>query len=318
MSTPMTNTLTLLRREFWEHNIAFKWTPAGIGILMIVLLLMSLVFVGEIDAQHAFTRDAIREFAAHDADQRGRFVSMGLFSLSPLFNVIMFFVVIFYLSGSLYDDRKDRSILFWKSLPVSDATTVGSKMITACVTVPLAFFLAVAATQLIVLVIASIYSLTAGVNPITSAWLPANLPKLFTVQLLSYIVYSLWMLPIYAWIAFCSSWAPRLPILIAVGVPVLIGLMQSFYSTVTSFSMGSWNLWMMIVRRLAEASVPMSMEFSFDDMENIDIDPENDFNFLSFIALGRRLVDPDMLVGILVAAVFIAGAIWFRRRATDN
>lgn len=318
MSTPVRNTLVLLRREFWEHTIAFKWTPIGIGILMIILMLMSLVFVGEIDAQHAFTRDAIREFAAENAARRGQFISAGLFSLSPLFNVILFFVVIFYLAGSLYDDRKDRSILFWKSLPVSDTATVASKIFTACVTVPLFYFLALAATQLIVLVIASIYAMTAGVNPFTAAWLPANLPKLWTVQALSYIVYSLWMLPIFGWIAFCSSWAPRLPILIAVGVPVLIGLMQSFYSTVTSFSMGAWNLWMMIVRRLAEASVPMSMEFSAEDMESFDFDTGTDFDFLSFAALGKRLVDMDMLAGIVIGAVFIAGAVWFRRRATDN
>lgn len=321
MNNHVQSLITLLRREFWESPVAFKWTPAGIGVLMLVLMIMMLIFVGEIDAQHAFTKDSIREFTKQEAPDRGLLVSAGLFSLSPLFNGVLFFVVIFYLSGSLYDDRKDRSILFWKSLPVSDSMTVTSKLITACITVPLSFFLALVVTQIIVLIIASGYAMTAGVNPFTAAWLPANLPKLFIVQALSYLVYSLWMLPIYGWLLFCSSWAPRLPILIATGVPVLIGLLQSFYSTVTSFSMSGWNLWMVIVRRLGEASLPMSINIDMDDMndmENFNIESQQGFDFLSFAALGRRMIDPDMLLGILVALAFIAGAIWFRRRATDN
>ncbi|MEE4331230.1 MAG: hypothetical protein V2J10_10195 [Wenzhouxiangella sp.] len=308
--------LTLMRRELWESPIAFKWTPLAVGALIILFVIIALIIGARIDAEMALTGDALRTLADQAPEQRRLLVSGALFSASTVFFQLMLLVILFYLAGSLFDDRKDRSILYWKSLPVSDRMTVASKVATACLLIPASFLAAIILTQLALLLIATGYAFLAGVNPLTTLWLPASLPKLWTIMLLGLLVQALWLLPIYAWLLFCSSWAPRLPILIAIGVPAAISFIQHAWTLATSMSMPGLNLGLILLKRLGTGVLPMNINVEIgDDMSDVEFSEEL---FMSFSALGEQLLRPDMWIGLVLAAILLSAAVWFRRRATDN
>lgn len=322
MSTrSITNLWTLMRRELWESPGAFKWAPISILGLTLFFIVFGLILGSRFDNEMAFTLDAIRQFADVPADQKRLFVTGALFSVSGLFFQVLLLVLVFYLSSCLYDERKDRSILFWKSLPVSDTMTVVSKVLTACLLAPAIYLIVVMITQLIVLLIATVYGLMAGINPLTAFWLPASLPKLWLVMALGLFIQGLWLLPIYAWLVFCSSWAPRVPILVAVAVPAVIALLQHAWSLLSSFSMPELNVGLIILKRLGSGILPSNIGWRVESSgNNVDL-ADVEFSeglFMSFTNSLEYLARPEMWIGIGIALALLAGAVWFRRRATDS
>jgi ABC-2 type transport system permease protein len=310
-----------MRRELWESPGAFKWTPIVILGLTLFFIVFGMILGSRFDNEMAFTLDAIRQFADVPADQKRLFVTGALFSVSTLFFQILILVLLFYLSSCLYDERKDRSILFWKSLPVSDTMTVASKVLTACLLAPALYLAAVIVTQVVVLLIASVYGLMAGINPLTEFWLPASLPKLWLVMALGLIIQGLWLLPIYAWLVFCSSWAPRVPILVAVAVPAVIALLQHAWSLLSSFSMPQLNVGMIILKRLGSGILPSNVGWQVESNgNNVDLSDVqfSEELFMSFSNSLEFLLRPGMWIGIGIALALLAGSIWFRRRATDT
>jgi ABC-2 type transport system permease protein len=317
----LTTLWALMRRELWENPGTFKWVPIIIAVLTLFVIVVSLVIGARFDAELAFTLDAIRSFADQPFDQRRLFMTGALFSTSALFIQFLILMVLFYLAGSLYDDRKDRSILFWKSLPVSDHMTVASKLLTACLLAPAVFLAAALVTQLAVLLIATGYGLAAGVNPVTAFWLPSALPKLWLVMAAGLVVQAMWLLPIYAWIMFCSSWAPRVPIMIAIAIPLGISLMQHAWSLISVFRLPDFNIGLIMLKRFATGIVPTNVNMRVDsdsyraDFTDIEFSEEL---FMNFGTVFGHLLKAEMWIGIAIAAVLLAGAVWFRRRATDN
>lgn len=306
----------LMRREVWESPVAFKWTPLGIGGLIVVFTIIMLILGARFDNQMAFTLDAVRLFGDMPHEQKRLIVSGLLFASANLFLQLMILIILFYLAGSLFDDRKDRSILFWKSLPVSDGSVVISKLLTACVMVPALFLGAIILTHIALLIIASVFALLAGISPLADLWLPASLPRLWTVMALGLLVQALWLLPIYAWLLFCSSWAPRLPILIAVAIPAGISIAQHSYSLISSFRLPDYNLGLIMLKRLGSGALPGNTNIDISrGFENIEFNEEL---FMSFTTVFNHLLKPEMWLGWLIAAVLLYAAIWFRRRATDQ
>ncbi len=322
MNMQIVSTLwTLMRRELWENPGVLKWAPIIIMALYLCFILVSLVIGARFDAELAFTLDAIRAFAEEPLEQRRLLMTGLLFATSAMFFQFLILLVLFYLSGSLYEDRKDRSILFWKSLPVSDSMTVSSKLLTACLLAPALYLAAAVLTQLVILLIATGYGLAAGVNPITTFLLPAALPHLWSILISGLLVQALWLLPIYAWIMFCSSWAPRTPILIAIAIPAAISLVQYSWSLISGFRMPEFNLGLIMTKRFASGIIPTSANFQVDsdshrtDFTDLQFSEEL---FMDFSTVFGHLLKLEMWVGVAIAVALLAGAVWFRRRATDN
>jgi len=310
----------LVRREIWESPVAFKWTPLIIAGFILLVTMLVLVIGARVDNELVFTIDGIRMYAQMDDAQQRLAGAGAMFSIAALFHQIMFLVVVFYLAGSLYDDRRDRSILFWKSLPVSDRMTVASKILTATVAAPVVYLAGIALIQLVMVLIATGYGLAAGINVFSEVWAPANLPRVWLVTLVGSLVQSMWLLPIYAWLMFCSSWAPRLPILIAVLVPVLIGMFQHFWSFFSNFRLPDYNLMLMILERIGRGVMPSSVEWeAIVDKSNSSVTyaPDADV-LLSLGSIGRYLASREMWIGVAIGLILLAGAVWFRRRATDS
>ncbi|NKI34066.1 hypothetical protein HFP89_02650 [Wenzhouxiangella sp. XN79A] len=308
----------LVRREMWESPVAFKWTPVILFGFILLSSLLALIIGMRIDGDLVFTRDGLRMFAELDPDQRRLFASGALFSISALFHQVMYLVLIFYLAGSLYDDRRDRSILFWKSLPVSDTMTVASKVLAACILAPLLYLAGIVITQITLLLIATVIGLFADINVFSALWVPANLPKQWTLMLYGSLVQGLWLLPIYAWLVFCSSWAPRLPILIAVLVPLMIGMLQHFWSFFSNFKLPEVNLLLIMLDRIGKGVTPASIEWEqIVTSEGANIRPSEEL-FMNFSSVTRHLFSMEMWIGVAIGLALLTGAVWFRRRATDN
>lgn len=310
----------LIRREIWESPVAFKWTPVVIAGFILLVTILLLIIGARVDNEQVFTIDGIRMYADMADDQQKLLASGIMFSVGALFHQIMFLVVVFYLAGSLYDDRRDRSILFWKSLPVSDQMTVASKILTAMAAAPIMYFVGIALIQLALLLIASGYGLMAGIGVFAEILAPANLPRVWLVTLAGSLVQSLWLLPIYAWLMFCSSWAPRLPILIAVLVPVLIGMFQHFWSFFSNFRLPDFNLLWVIVERIGRGVMPSQIKWEdLGDNGNGSPTVMPDAELLmSLDSVGAYLLMLEMWIGVAIGLLFLAGSVWFRRRATDS
>ena len=321
MNTAMFSRLwILIRREIWESPIAFKWTPLIIAGFILLVTILLLIIGARVDNEQVFTIDRILMYAEMEDPRQRLLVGAAMFSISSLFYQIMFLVVLFYLAGSLFDDRRDRSILFWKSLPLSDQMTVASKILTAMLAAPIMYLGGIVLVQLALLLIASAYGLMAGINILTEIWAPANLPKAWTVTLIGSLVQSLWLLPIYAWLMFCSSWSPRLPILTAVLVPFLIGMFQHFWSFFSNFRLPDFNLMLVILERIGRGVTPASVDWEriITESESKPSLTAKEEMLISFKPIVDAFVSLEMWVGVVIGLIFLAGSVWFRRRATDS
>src|SRR5262245_47076126 len=154
---------------------------------------------------------------------------------------VVFIVGVFYCVDGLHGERRDRSILFWKSLPVSDVTTVLAKASVPIMILPLIAFAFTVVTQLIMLLWGTAVLAGSGANSGTY-W--AQLPLFSMWLMLLYhlvVVHGLWHAPIYAWLLLVSAWARRavflwaaLPI-IAISVLEKIAFNTSYFATMLGY-----------------------------------------------------------------------------------
>ena len=135
----MNRLMSLVKREFWENKGAFRTTPLVIGGFFLVAMLMFLITFNHFDNEFQSLKELLRFIAQQDVVLRAKVIYAVHLEMSVIFSMVLAFVVFFYLLGSLFDDRKDRSILFWKSLPASDTLTIGSKLVAAMVLAPFIF-----------------------------------------------------------------------------------------------------------------------------------------------------------------------------------
>ena len=131
-----------------------------------------------------------------------------------------FLVAIFYCLEALYGERRDRSILFWKSLPVSDLTAVLSKASVPLVILPLLTFMIIVVTQLVMVLLSSMVLLGSGQSA-AALWSHLSLSMMWMMLLYHLVaIHALWFAPFYGWMLLVSSWARRAPLLWAT-VPLL-------------------------------------------------------------------------------------------------
>ncbi len=315
----MNRMIALLRREFWENKGAFRTTPIVIGGIYIVFLLMSIFTTAHFDSELYTFREAVRVLANQSSEFRGMVMYQGMLGSSVFFTVVMGFVIFFYLLGSLYDDRKDRSILFWKSLPVSDTLTLASKLITAMVVIPTFFVLILVITHIIMAIIGSAMILSVDGNPWTLFLGVTNPLKAWAMIAASWFAHSIWALPMYGWLMLVSAFAPRVPLLFATLPLLVFAVLQTWIEFLRTFTLksnivGVVGEWMVNSPAILTAQVhdgrgeialgiPLSEEFD---------------HAVSLVNMLDRLWSVQMLAGLMVAAVCLAAALWLRHRATES
>lgn len=233
--SPVNKMKWLVRRELWEHKGMLLWTPAVIGIVLTVLgTLLTMTTIARTKTRTALTVNgedvswsAIFN-APSFARQKNEFIDAVAnnyaYLAAPLF-LALGFLVFFYCLSALHDDRRDRSILFWKSLPVSDLQTVLSKAAIALLVAPVIVLAAACLSSLALLLgLATVMEMN-GIHVFGEL---ATRPGLYLgpLRLFGLLpVYCLWALPTVGWLLMVSSWARSKVFLWAVGVPLLLAVL---------------------------------------------------------------------------------------------
>jgi ABC-2 type transport system permease protein len=315
----MNRMIALIRREFWENKGAFRTTPLVIAGICVALFLMGLFTTAHIDNELYTFKESIRFLAEVPDDLRAGYIYEAMLGSSIFFTVVLSLVVFFYLLGALYDDRKDRSILFWKSMPGSDTQTIGSKLLAAMFLAPVFFWMAFVLTQIVIIIIASIMVMVVGENPWSLFLSLINPFKTWSMVLLSYLAAAIWFLPFYGWLLFVSSFAPRIPLLFAVIPPVIFAVLQIWIDFLRTFTldtslfgvMGEWvaNSPAILTATVNNGRGTLALGVPMTDLFDHTVSVSN---------ILSRLFSLQMLYGLIVAAVFLSGALWMRRRASDS
>ena len=245
----------LLKREFWEHKGGFFWTPAVVGALMTLFLAASMIAGLVVKSQHGMQingEQVTNLGKIVTPEQKAQVIdalSNGYIgTAAPLF-AVMAFVVFFFCLGTLFDERKDRSVLFWKSLPLSDTQTVLSKAIMALVGAPLITLGFAVATSLLSLLVILLGAAASGLNLFGGV---LSNPATYTAPFMAAAilpVYLVWALPTVGWLMMVSSWARTKVFLWAVGVPVLTGALISWFNAMFDFNWDVQWFWQHIVAR---------------------------------------------------------------------
>ncbi len=312
MKTAIKTTPALLKREYWEHRGAFRRTPMILGSVFLAGILIfwitAIATSVHIQGIEYTLKQGIQKMAELPPDMLATIWNGVLMNISLLFLMVLFIVVFFYLLGALYDDRKDGSILFWKSLPVSDTQTVLSKLLTAIFLAP-AFFVVIAAlAQLLVLVLVSIIVLLYGGDPISAIWKPIDLTGNWGLLVAGAIMQLLWALPIYGWLLLVSAWAKRRPFLQAVFIPLLAAFGWYWYNVLTSLSFTNGEVFSAIFTRVGHAMLPYAKGALSFNSRQLGKDP------LAVAAqMLHELKDPAIYYGLAFAIVTVSLAIWIRR-----
>ncbi|MCS4233550.1 ABC-2 transporter permease [Stenotrophomonas rhizophila] len=325
----------MLKREYWENRGGFLYAPLIAGAISLVMSLVGILFgllamhraaksgnfviddenvnVNGLDL--ALLTQKLDAEALHNL-ANGLDLTLILSSLWPF--IVLAFVVFFYCLGALYDDRRDRSILFWKSLPLSDTQTVLSKAVSALLVAPVIAVFASILTMFGFLLIISVVVLAHGGNPMTLIWGPAS-PLSIVAGHLSWIpVYLLWALPSVGWLLLCSAWAKTKPFLWAVMLPLFAGIIVSTTHLMGAFGSTSGWFWKNIVGRLLLGTLPGSDVFYRTDQLRAVIGDRD--NLVAALAPSNQLLAlsvPDIWIGAAIGVVFIIVAIRLRRRAGE-
>jgi len=325
----------LLKREFWEHKGGFLWAPIVAGGISLLLTILGIIF-GEMAARRAIA-DGHKlmvdgevvinglDFGAltgrlgpEEMAKLGNGIDAALFFAASWPFVVLGFVVFFYCLGALYDDRKDRSVLFWKSLPISDRDTVVSKGISALLIAPILALGAALVTMIGFMLILSVVVLFHGGNPITLLWGPGSPLSVVAAFLVGIPVYALWALPTAGWLLLCSAWARSKPFLWAIMIPVFSGIFVSWFDLTKLFDMNSSWYWSNIVGRLLLGTFP-GMDLVYrDDFSKHSSDIDTALHQMSAASAMQSLATPDIWIGAVAGLVMIYGAIRLRRWRDDN
>jgi ABC-2 type transport system permease protein len=313
----------LLKREYWENRGGFLWAPIWTAIVM-----LSLIFIGACVAMwHAsgrFNGDVqvgvslkklIMKIPPEEFHKIAFGYEAGMGGLWMLVQVVLFFVLFFYLIGALYDERKDRSILFWKSLPVSDFETVMAKVVTATLVAPALAFAATVALHVGFLAILSVFVAVNGVNPMDVVWGPAEPLSMWARMLATIPLTALWGLPTVGWLLLCSAFAKSRPFLWAVALPIAVGIANGVFSVMQTLSVPSSWYWGHVVSRILVGIFPGGWLFSDSFRQRLEIFGDGNLNAaVDWAAMGNALLDLEMWIGVAAGVAMIAAAIHFRRK----
>ena len=321
----------LLRREFWEHKGGFFWAPIWAGGISLLLTLMALIF-GEV----AMRREAVsglkvngqvmingldlrlitEKMSPEDVQKLADGISLSTASAMFWPLLVLGFVVFFYCLGSLYDERKDRSVLFWKSLPVSDRDTVLSKALSALVVAPTLAIAVGIACMVAFLLVLSVFVLLHHGNPFVLLWSPDNLLANAGVAIAAIPVYALWALPSAGWLLLCSAWSKSKPFLWAIMIPVFAGVFISWFDLMNLFNLDSSWFWKNVVAHLLGGVFPGTW-FTVMDLDGMQA-KELGNHLVLLKALYSALATPQLWIGAGAGIAMIAAAVRLRRWRDDN
>jgi ABC-2 type transport system permease protein len=270
-----------VRRELWENRSLYL-APLTVAALFLVAFLISLLHPPA----------GIRFQISFNSTQPQELFEQPYTIAALLLMGTTFVVAVFYSLEALHGERRDRSILFWQSLPVSDLTTVLAKASIPMVILPLITFATVLVTQWMMLLLSSVVMLVRGQN-VAVLWTHLPLWQMTLVLFFHMMaIHGLWYAPFYGWLLLVSAWARRAPLLWAVLPPVVIGVVEKIAWNTNHFH----NL---LAYRLGGSPQDIPGTMSMGVLTPIDV-----FRFFT---------NPSLWTGLALTAVFLAAAVRMRR-----
>ncbi|MEO7456493.1 MAG: ABC transporter permease, partial [Gemmatimonadaceae bacterium] len=206
----MTRFISSLRRELWECRWVYLAPAVAAAVFTIGYFLSAFVLLRQLHSGVALT------VAERDAFTQPFVMVEGLLMLAGLI------VGVIYCLDALYGERRDRSVLFWKSMPVSDVVTVLAKASVPIVVLPLVIFVVTVISQALMLLASWVVLSATGqaATPVLSEFSLVSNSGALLFHLLA--VHGLAAAPVFAWLLMVSAWAPRAPFVWAVVPPVIV------------------------------------------------------------------------------------------------
>ena len=312
-----------LRRELWEHR-AIWMAPLVIGGVALLAALFSTVKLPHavrVVAGAVATTPLGMKLAVNFIAGPYAFVAFAAVITGLL-------VAMAYSLGALHTERRDRSILFWKSLPVSDLITVLAKAVMPIVVTPVAQLAVVFAGTLILMGFSALVVLASG-QDLSVWWARVPIPKIWLMLADGLPFMALWYAPIYAWFILVSAWARRTPYLWAIAPPLLLGLVERIV-------LGTHAVWSWLIFRAfgvffggmggSKAAATHLTTAPLTTAQTANPAATHAAVESATHAIIRQAVTPHpppvdpatwsgphLWIGLILAAVFLAAAVWLRR-----
>ena len=281
---PATRTLYWsVQRELWENRSIYLAPLIAAGLFLFAFL------ISTTHLPHSMTTVMALDAAHQRAEISKPFnIAAGVILFSS------FLVGIFYCLDALHGERRDRSILFWKSLPVSDLTAVLAKASIPLAVLPALVFAIILATQLIMLLVSTAVLGMTGVSAHT-LWTQVRFGESSLALLYCLAAMTLWHAPIYGWLLLVSGWAQRTAFLWAFLPPLGICILEKIAFNSSHFAqlLGYRFMGFFTVVFQARTSMPLHP--------------------LAALTPGRFLATPGLWIGLAFAAIFLAAAARLRR-----
>jgi ABC-2 type transport system permease protein len=270
-------------RELWESRSIYVAPLAVAGLIMVGFLISTIHLPGKVRAAISLDPMQQHELLAQPYD----FAALLIMGTT-------FVVAVFYCLEALHGERRDRSILFWKSLAVSDLTTVLSKAAIPLVVLPLLTFVITVLTQLIMALMSSAVLMGSGLS-FATLWTRLSLPQTWLDLLYHMVtVHSLWYAPIFGWLLLVSAWARRAPILWAALPPLAVALVEKIAFNTTHFAS-------MLGSRIGGGA------------EAVTVPGGSPMDPMTHLTPGHFLGSAGLWIGLATTAAFLAGAVRLRR-----
>lgn len=309
----------LVKREYWESRRGFLWAPFWAAAVIIIITILGII-AGEVmkarlGTEHVYMggislSQMLHDASTQDLDQFVKALDATMLLFGSIVAVVLSFVIFFYLLGALYDDRKDRSILFWKSLPLSDTGTVLSKVFAGIIVAPLIAVGVALGGYIVTQIIVTIWLGAHGVNPFGFVWGHVEPFSVWLHMLAMVPVDAVWALPSVGWLLLWSSAVRSKPFLWAIIIPIVAGVLNIWVGLLGLPHISQDFYWGDIAGRLLLSVVPGGW-----------IDPDHvrgsvhfgQFAAISYSNMAEAFATPQMWIGAAVGIALIAAAIWFRR-----
>ncbi|MFZ6863666.1 hypothetical protein ACO0K7_13625 [Undibacterium sp. Ji67W] len=301
----------LLKREIWENKAMLFWSNLVLGglILFTVPFFFRMsIATSNLDYFHDFQKERLLEMSSS-------YFSGGV----TLFSILMVAVMYSYATSCMSDERKDRSIFFWKSLPISDELTVVSKLITALISFPLMVMVAFTATTLISMFTIWIVFVIHGVNLFSQIFFDMDIWGKFWNIFSWFPIYVAWALPTVGWLMLVSAWVRKRAGMWAILIPVGISISVTILNGVGSLGLDVHRISYILFFRGLCGIIPSNL------ISNFYVNPTDQSVAATAIRLASKtdlvnwdvVASPDLWLGVFVGGLMLFSAARIRRSRDD-
>ena len=312
----------LVTREFWEHKGAIFWAPIVVASAIVLFIGGSIVYaisMGKfggaitINGRDTNMTMVFNTLSPQDQEMFVNAMTTGYLAAAAPLYIMLSVVIFFYCLNAMFEERRDRSILFWKSLPVSDQQTVLSKVATALLVAPMITIAVATFASMLILLITCAFMGFNGVN-VFGAVLGSSQVYLGPLQILGLLpVYALWALPTVGWLLMVSAWAKSKVFLWAVGTPVIVILIVKWAEKLVGSQMNvDWFIQNVIARGLLGLLPGAWFGFEQVHPELLTNGRAMDFGNV-FAQSWMTLAAPSVWIGAIAGGLMIFAAMRLRR-----